>query len=125
MLLERATSVSAIPASHVDLLERPVFGHLATIRPDGNPQVTPMWFSWDGELLAFTTSTLRRKDHHVVANPAIAVSINDPEQPYRCLRFAPSSNGSSPTRTRTSSSGSPSGTSRPSPAAAWATRPTA
>ncbi len=77
--------MSVIPASHTDLLERPFFGHLATIRPDQTPQVTPIWFSWDGELLAFTTSTRRRKYHHMMANPAIAISINDPEQPYRYL----------------------------------------
>ncbi|MFJ4920163.1 pyridoxamine 5'-phosphate oxidase family protein [Streptomyces sp. NPDC088725] len=38
--------MSLIPDSHKDLLERPLFGHLATIRAaDGGPQVNPMWFS--------------------------------------------------------------------------------
>ena len=40
-----------VPASHADLLERPPFAHLGTVRPDGQPQVNPMWFEWDGSRL--------------------------------------------------------------------------
>lgn len=35
-----------IPEGYESLLERPLYGHLATMRPDGNPQVNPMWFAW-------------------------------------------------------------------------------
>ncbi|HEY5836779.1 PPOX class F420-dependent oxidoreductase [Streptomyces sp.] len=77
--------MTEIPASHRDMLERPLFGHLGTVKPDGTPQVTPVWYVWDGEFLSFTTSTLRRKYHHVVANPSVSLSINDPLQPYRYL----------------------------------------
>ncbi len=77
--------MSVIPASHRDLLERPLFAHLATIRPDGTPQVNPMWFSWDGEYVLFTNSTERQKYKNVIAHPDVAISINDPEQPYRYL----------------------------------------
>jgi predicted pyridoxine 5'-phosphate oxidase superfamily flavin-nucleotide-binding protein len=42
--------MSVIPDSHRDLLERPLYAHLATVRPDGKPQVNPMWFGWDGEV---------------------------------------------------------------------------
>lgn len=77
--------MTEIPASHRDMLERPLFGHLGAVKPDGAPQVTPVWFAWDGEFLAFTTSTQRRKYHHMVANPNVALSVNDPEQPYRYL----------------------------------------
>lgn len=77
--------VTVIPASHQDLLERPLFVHLATIRPDGAPHVNPMWATWDGEFLHFTTSTRRAKHRELVADPHVAVSVNDPEQPYRYL----------------------------------------
>jgi len=40
--------MTEVPASHADLLERPLFAHLATIRPDGAPQSSVMWFIWDG-----------------------------------------------------------------------------
>jgi PPOX class probable F420-dependent enzyme len=77
--------VSIIPESHVDLLERPLFAHLATIRPDGTPQVNPMWFSWDGEYLYFTNTSTRHKHRNVTANPVVAISINDSENPYRYI----------------------------------------
>lgn len=77
--------VSVIPDSHVDLLERPLFCHLATLRADGTPHVNPMWFLWDGDCLSFTTSTRRAKYKELVDRPDAAVSINDPDAPYRYL----------------------------------------
>jgi PPOX class probable F420-dependent enzyme len=74
-----------LPESHIDLLQRPLFVHLATIGPDGAPQVQPIWTIWDGEYLRFTTTTSRQKHKNVVANPRVAVSVNDPEAPYRYL----------------------------------------
>ena len=76
-----------IPESHLDLLTRPVFAHLATIGPDGTPQVNPVWTIWDGEFLRFTTTKDRRKYRNVVENPYVAVSIHDPEQPYRYVEI--------------------------------------
>ncbi|MGN9842919.1 PPOX class F420-dependent oxidoreductase [Nonomuraea sp. H19] len=76
-----------IPESHLDLLTRPLFAHLATIGPDGAPNVNPVWTIWDGEFLRFTTTTDRRKCRNVTENPHVAVSINDPDQPYRYLEI--------------------------------------
>ena len=74
-----------IPESHLDLLTRPLFGHFATIRPDGAAQVNPMWFLWDGENLKLTNTTTRRKYRNVSVNPRVALSVIDPTQPYRYL----------------------------------------
>ncbi|GAA4963200.1 PPOX class F420-dependent oxidoreductase [Nonomuraea thailandensis] len=76
-----------IPESHLDLLTRPLFAHLATIAPDGTPHVNPVWTIWDGEHLRFTTTTDRRKCRNVQQNPNVSVSINDPEQPYRYVEI--------------------------------------
>lgn len=46
--------MATVPDGYHDLLERPLYGHLATARPDGAVQANPMWFGWDGELLRFT-----------------------------------------------------------------------
>jgi PPOX class probable F420-dependent enzyme len=77
--------VTIIPENYRDLLERPLFAHLATIRPDTTPQVNPMWFQWDGEFLRFTHTTRRFKHKNILENPAVAISINDPDRPYRYL----------------------------------------
>jgi PPOX class probable F420-dependent enzyme len=77
--------MSIIPENLVYLLERPLFGHLATIRPDDTAQVNPMWFAWDGEFVKFTNTTARQKYRNVQRNPAVAMSITDPDNQYRYL----------------------------------------
>jgi PPOX class probable F420-dependent enzyme len=71
--------------THADLLERPLFAHLATIRPDGAPQSRVMWFEWDGEFLRFTHTKRRQQFKNLAEEPRIAVSIHDPEDQYRSL----------------------------------------
>jgi PPOX class probable F420-dependent enzyme len=79
------TATEIIPDEFRDLLERPVIADLATVREDGTPQVNPMWFAWDGEFIRFTHTNSRRKYRNVKANPAVAISIVDPENSYRYL----------------------------------------
>jgi PPOX class probable F420-dependent enzyme len=74
-----------IPVSHRHLLERPLYGHLATIRPDGGVQVNPMWYEFDGEAVRFTHTTTRQKYRNLAANPVCAMSICDPDDPSRYL----------------------------------------
>lgn len=78
--------MSPIPDGYEDLLTRPLIGHLATVRPDGEPAVTPMWYSWDGELLRFTHTTRRAKLRNIEHNPNVALSVLDPDRPYRYLQ---------------------------------------
>jgi PPOX class probable F420-dependent enzyme len=74
-----------VPASHAHLLERPLFAHLATVRPDGAPQSNVMWFAWDGELLRFTHTSARQKFRNLTHEPRVSVSIADPDSPYDFL----------------------------------------
>ena len=82
---EVRASMAAIPTDLLDLLERRLYAHLATTRPDGTVQVSPMWFDWDGERLRFSTTTTRQKYRNVQSHPHVAASISDPENPYRFL----------------------------------------
>ena len=77
----------AVPASHRDLLDKAGFAHLATVGPDGSPQSTPMWYAWDGEHLLFSTLKSRRKHRNLLADPRVAVSIADPDNPYRYVQI--------------------------------------
>jgi PPOX class probable F420-dependent enzyme len=76
------------PPTHLDLLERPLFAHLATVRPDGSPQVNPMWFLWDPELevMRFTHTRVRHNYRNIGRDPRVALSILDPDEPYRYLQ---------------------------------------
>jgi PPOX class probable F420-dependent enzyme len=73
------------PESHADLLERPVFAHLATVRPDGSPQSSVMWFAWDGKRIRMTHTKSRQKFRNLAHEPRVALSLADPKNPYRFL----------------------------------------
>jgi PPOX class probable F420-dependent enzyme len=73
------------PETHADLLDRPTFAHLATVRPDGSPQSSVMWFDWDGERIRMTHTKTRQKFRNLGAEPRVALSIVDPENAYRFL----------------------------------------
>jgi PPOX class probable F420-dependent enzyme len=77
------------PDSHLDLLRRPLFAHLATVAADGSPLVNPMWFLWDDErgVLRFTHTKLRRNYRHIQREPRVALDITDPDDPYRYLQI--------------------------------------
>ena len=59
--------------------------YLATIMPDGSPQVTPVWFSTDGEYILINTAEGRAKDRNMKARPRVAMTVQDPRDPYRYL----------------------------------------
>lgn len=79
--------MTSIPDELIDLLQRPLFADLATIREDGTPQVNPMWYAWDGEFIKFTHTNYRKKFKNITANPAVALSIIDQDDPYRYLEI--------------------------------------
>lgn len=76
---------TTVPDTHLDLLQRPLFAHLATVRPDGAPQSSVMWFEWDGRHARFTHTSTRQKFRNFSHEPRVAFSILDPDDPYRFL----------------------------------------
>lgn len=76
---------TTLPESHADLLDRPLFAHLATVAPDGAPHTSVMWFVFDGEVVRFTHTSSRQKYRSIQHEPRVAFSIHDPEDPYRSI----------------------------------------
>jgi PPOX class probable F420-dependent enzyme len=74
-----------IPDNMMDLFERKAFAHVATVMPDGSPQVTPVWIDYDGKYILFNTSRGRQKDRNLRRDPHVALSIMDPDNAYRYL----------------------------------------
>ncbi len=75
----------AIPASHADLLEKRGFAHLASLGRDGEPQSHPVWYFWENDELLISTTKDRQKYENVQRDARVAVSILDPDNPYRYL----------------------------------------
>lgn len=78
-------ATQTLPDSHADLLERALFAHLATVRPDGAPQSSVMWFDWDGSVLRMTHTKTRQKFRNLADQPKVAISIADPDDGYRFI----------------------------------------
>jgi PPOX class probable F420-dependent enzyme len=76
---------SSPPASHQDLLKRPLFAHLATVRPDGAPQSGLMWFDWDGQRARFSHTRTRQKLRNLAHEPRVSFHLVDPDNSYRTL----------------------------------------
>jgi PPOX class probable F420-dependent enzyme len=76
---------TVIPESYTDLFQKKAFAHLATLNADLTPQVTPVWVDYDGEYVLVNTARGRRKDRNMKRSPAVALSIQDPDNPYRYL----------------------------------------
>ncbi|MBZ5703522.1 MAG: PPOX class F420-dependent oxidoreductase [Acidobacteriia bacterium] len=76
-----------IPESHVSLLKKPVFAHFVTLLKDGSPQSTPVWVEYDGTHVLVNSAVGRVKDQNVRRDPRVALSLTDPENPYRYLEI--------------------------------------
>lgn len=74
-----------IPTAMLDLFVKPAFAHIATLMPDGSPHVTPVWVDYNGEHLLVNTPQGTRKDRNMRARSQVALSIMDPDNPYRYL----------------------------------------
>jgi len=74
-----------IPESHLDLFKKKAFAHLATLMPSGQPQVTPVWVDYDGRHVLINTAAGRQKDKNLQRDGRVALSIIDPDNPYRYL----------------------------------------
>jgi PPOX class probable F420-dependent enzyme len=76
-----------IPERFMDLLQGPNLAHLATVMKDGSPQVTPVWFDYDGEFVRINSAKGRVKDRNMRKDPRVALSIVDPRNPYRYIEI--------------------------------------
>ena len=75
------------PEKFLDLVsdDSKAFLYLATLMPDGSPQVTPVWFSVDGEYIVINTAERRAKERNMKTRPKVAMAIQDPNDRYRYL----------------------------------------
>ncbi len=80
--------MTTIPEKFADLFskEKKAFAHLALVTKDGAPQVTPVWFDYDGTHITINTARGRVKDKILRRHPRVALSIQDPANPYRYVQ---------------------------------------
>lgn len=74
-----------IPDAFKEVLNKRGFAHLATLMKDGSPQVTPVWYDFDGTHIRINSAKGRLKDKNMRRDKQVALSIQDPDNPYRYL----------------------------------------
>src|SRR5919206_378721 len=72
-----------LPDALVDLLRRPSPCFVATLMPDGSPQMTQTWVDTDGTHLLINTVDGHQKVRNIRRDPRVAVNVADPEDPAR------------------------------------------
>jgi PPOX class probable F420-dependent enzyme len=77
--------MAAIPDEAKHLFEGKDFAHVATVNPDGSPQVSPVWIGIDGDLVTFNTAEGRVKADNLHRDERVAISIHDQGNPYENL----------------------------------------
>ena len=75
-----------IPSSHRDLLDGQ-FATLATVGPDGRPQLSEVWFLADGDTIRLSLNNSRQKVKNLLANPAATLFLLDLAVPARYLEL--------------------------------------
>ena len=88
-LYELANAGQTATQEYQDLLEDDsrAMAFLATLMPDGSPQVTPVWFNTDGELLLINSAKGRVKDRNMRHRPQVAVTLMAMGDPYRYVQI--------------------------------------
>ena len=65
------------------LLQEPAYCQIATLMPDGSPQITQVWVDTDGEHILINTAEGRQKERNVRRDPRVAVNVVDPTNAWR------------------------------------------
>ena len=79
--------MTAIPDKFLDLVkDKKAFANLATVMPDGTPQVTPVWFDYANGVLRVNTAKGRVKARNMQTGAPVALAIMDPDNAYRYLQ---------------------------------------
>jgi PPOX class probable F420-dependent enzyme len=80
--------MAEIPAGYMDLLsEKAPIANLATLQPDGSPQVTPVWFDYTNGIVRVNTAKGRIKARNLSVGSKVAMSIVDPDNAYRYIQI--------------------------------------
>ncbi len=78
---------STLNQSAKAILAEPVFVHVALVRPDGTPHVTPVWVDIDGDNVVINTALGRSKARNIHKDSTIALSTFDAKNPYQAVAF--------------------------------------
>ncbi len=71
--------------TYKQLMDRPVTAVFAVMGGDGRPNLTPMWFDYEGDTVLVNVASHRKKVEWIRANPQMTILLMNPENPYHWL----------------------------------------
>lgn len=77
--------MTQVPDDWKSVLKKPVFVHVTTLMPDGSPHSSPVWVDVEGDTIVLNSAVGRVKDKNVRRDPRVAISVTDPDNPYKAL----------------------------------------
>ena len=86
-MLTVETRAVPLPASHLDLLSRPICGVLTTMGRDGQPQSSLVWVDHDDECALVNTTLERQKGLNLLADPRVSLLVVDPDDTARFIQI--------------------------------------
>jgi PPOX class probable F420-dependent enzyme len=75
--------MQSLPDPVKSLIEEKSYANVATLMPDGSPQVTQTWVDHDGDTVIINTFEGSQKFRNVQRNPKIALDVCDAGNPFR------------------------------------------
>lgn len=79
--------MASIPESHRGIIERSQVVHLGTIGPEGEPQITALWYVIEDDTIKMSINSARQKMKNLMRNPYASAFFADPENPYRTIEL--------------------------------------
>ena len=67
------------------IFAKKVLAHVASLGPEGEPHVTPVWVELDGDDILINTALGRAKARNLASDSRVAVSLTDPDDPSVCV----------------------------------------
>jgi PPOX class probable F420-dependent enzyme len=78
-------SISDLDPTYKQLMDKPYACVMAVMGKDGRPNLTPMWFDYEGDKVLVNVAEHRKKTEWIRGNPELSILIMNPENMYHWL----------------------------------------
>ena len=82
---EQITSISDLDDTYKQLMDKPIACVMAVMGGDGRPNLTPMWFDYEGDQVLINVAEQRKKTEWIRDNPQVTILIMNPENMYHWM----------------------------------------
>ena len=78
-------SISELDPTYRQLMDKPLACVMAVMGKDGRPNLTPMWFDYEGDKVLVNVASHRKKTEWIRERPEMSILIMNPENMYHWL----------------------------------------